>query len=259
MSSLRLSELLVGLSRIADIGMGLEPGEAARAAVIAAQLTRELDLPEPSDIYYVTLLQHVGCTAYSHEVAALLGGDDIAVKSAAARTDFDDASDVLLRYLARLAPDAGARTRLRVASVAALRARQITAGYSQANCEVAARTAQRAGLGPGVQRALNDIYEAWNGKGGPRAAAGEAIALPARVAQVATTAALFDHVGGAALAIQTLRRRAGRLLDPRLAGELCARAERILGALSSADAVVAAVEAQPPPATLVSDRGLDEG
>jgi hypothetical protein len=30
MSSLRLSELLVGLSRIADIGMGFEPGEAAR-------------------------------------------------------------------------------------------------------------------------------------------------------------------------------------------------------------------------------------
>jgi predicted ester cyclase len=51
-SSLRLSELLVGLSRIADIGMGFEPGEAARAAVIAAELARELDLPEPSDIYY---------------------------------------------------------------------------------------------------------------------------------------------------------------------------------------------------------------
>jgi hypothetical protein len=38
MSSLRLSELLVGLSRIADIGTGFEPGEAARAAVIAAEL-----------------------------------------------------------------------------------------------------------------------------------------------------------------------------------------------------------------------------
>jgi hypothetical protein len=27
------------------------PGEAARAAVIAAELARELGLPEPSDIY----------------------------------------------------------------------------------------------------------------------------------------------------------------------------------------------------------------
>jgi hypothetical protein len=73
---LRLAELLVGLSRVADIGMGFEPGEAARAAVIAAHLARALDAPEPSDVYYTALLQHVGCTAYAHEAAALLGGDD---------------------------------------------------------------------------------------------------------------------------------------------------------------------------------------
>ena len=257
MSSLRLSELLVGLSRIADIGMGFEPGEAARAAVIAAELARGLDLPEPSDIYYVTLLQHIGCTAYAHEAAQLLGGDEIAVKAAAARTDFDDPGDVLLGYLPRLAPDAGAVARLRAAGVAALRARQITAGYSQANCEVAARTARRVGLGPGVQRGLTDIYESWNGRGGPRGADAEAIALPARVAQVAATAALFDRLGGAALAIDTLERRGGRSLDPALASELCRRGDRILGELASADAVVAAVEAEPEPVVRVSDGGLD--
>jgi HD-GYP domain-containing protein (c-di-GMP phosphodiesterase class II) len=257
MSGLRLSELLVGLSRIADVGMGFEPGEAARAAVIAADLARELDLPEPSDVYYVTLLQHIGCTAYAHEAAALLGGDEIAVKAAAARTDFDDPADVLRGYLPRLAPDAGAVARLRAAGVAALRARQITAGYSQANCEVAARTARRVGLGAGVEQGLTDIYEAWNGKGGPRGAAAEAIALPARVAQVAATAALFDRLGGAALAVETLERRAGRSLDPTLAGALCRRAERVLGELAEADAVVAAVEAEPAPAVYVSQAGLD--
>lgn len=65
MSGPRLSELLVGLSRIADIGMGFEPGEAARAAVIAAELARELGLPEPSDIHWnvvdrLGLLQQLG-------------------------------------------------------------------------------------------------------------------------------------------------------------------------------------------------------
>jgi hypothetical protein len=257
MSSLRLSELLVGLSRIADIGMGFEPGEAARAAVIAAELARELDLPEPSDIYYVTLLQHIGCTAYAHEAAGLLGGDDIAVKAAAARTDFDDPGDVLLGYLPSLAPDAGAAARVRAAGVAALRARRITAGYSQANCEVAARTARRVGLGAGVQHGLTDIYESWNGKGGPRGARAEAIALPARVAQVAATAGLFDRVGGAALAIETVERRGGRSLDPALARELCRRGDRILGELASADVVVAAIEAEPEPAVRISDGGLD--
>jgi HD-GYP domain-containing protein (c-di-GMP phosphodiesterase class II) len=257
MSGLRLSELLVGLSRIADIGMGLEPGEAARAAVIAAVLARELDLPEPSDVYYVTLLQHVGCTAYAHEAAALLGGDEIAVKAAAARTDFDDVGDVLLGYLPRLAPDAGALARLRAAGTATVRARRITAGYSRANCEVAALTARRVGLGSGVERGLSDVYEAWNGRGGPRGAGAEAIALPARVAQVAATAALFDRIGGVELAVETLEHRAGRSLDPELAAALCRRAERVLCELAEADAVVAAVQAEPEPWVRVSEHRLD--
>jgi hypothetical protein len=36
----RLAQLLVGLLLVADVGMGLEPGEAARAAVLAARLSQ---------------------------------------------------------------------------------------------------------------------------------------------------------------------------------------------------------------------------
>jgi hypothetical protein len=39
------------------------------------------------------------------------------------------------------------------------------AGYSQANCEVAARTAERVGLGEGVVAGLLDVYEQWDGQG----------------------------------------------------------------------------------------------
>ncbi|HEX7300157.1 MAG TPA: HD domain-containing phosphohydrolase [Solirubrobacteraceae bacterium] len=255
---LRLAELLVGLSRVADIGMGFEPGEAARAAVIAAGLARALDAPEPSDVYYTALLQHIGCTAYAHEAAALLGGDEIAVKAAAARTDFGDVAQVLAGYLPRLAPDADAMTRLRAAAVAALRSRQITAGYSRANCEVAALTARRIGLGAGVQRGLADMFESWNGKGAPQGLRAEAIALPARIAQVAATAALFDRIGGAALASATVARRAGRSLDPVVAREFCVHAETTLSELAGADAVVAAVEAEPGRPVGVSEHGLDE-
>jgi hypothetical protein len=133
--------------------MGMEPGEAGRAAVVATGLAEAVDAPEPSDVYYTTLLQHVGCTAYAHEASALLGGDEIAVKRAALRTDFGDARDVVRTYLPQLAPVASVARRLRVAGTAAVRARQIVAGYSAANCEVAARTAERVGLGPGVQPA----------------------------------------------------------------------------------------------------------
>ena len=163
MEPLRLAELLAGLSLVADIGMGLSPGEAGRAAILAMELADLAAADDPSDVYYTTLMQHVGCTGYAHEAAAMLGGDEIAVKSAALR--------------ATPAPASGF-------------ARQVQEGYSRANCEVAAMTAQRLGLGEGVVRSLHEIYEWWSGDGAPQRLAGEEIALPARIVQVAADAAV---------------------------------------------------------------------
>src|SRR5688500_17879531 len=78
--------------------MGQEPGQAARACLIATELARARNAPDLSSVYYTALLQHIGCTAYSHEAAALLGGDDVAVKAAALRTDFTAPRDVVVSY-----------------------------------------------------------------------------------------------------------------------------------------------------------------
>jgi HD-GYP domain-containing protein (c-di-GMP phosphodiesterase class II) len=99
------------------------------------------------------------------------------------------------------------------------------------------------------------VVERQGRSAGPRA---EALALPARVAQVAATAALFDRLGGPALAIRTVADRAGRSLDPVVAQELCDRGDAILTELAAADAVAAAVEAEPAPAVHVSEMALDE-
>jgi HD-GYP domain-containing protein (c-di-GMP phosphodiesterase class II) len=254
---LRLAELLTGLSLVADIGMGLSPGEAGRAALVAMELADATGARGLSDIYYTTLLQHVGCTAYAHEAALMLGGDEIAVKRAAVHTDFGSARDIVRSYLLHLAPAAGILVRVRAAGAAAVHAREIVHGYSLSNCEVAARTAERVGLGPGVTTALLDIYEQWNGDGGPRRIGGEAIAEPARIAQVAVTAALFHTVGGPDAAVEALRHRAARALDPRLVELVCAEPGRVLGVLDTADALTAAVGAEPWPPMLVSEPGLD--
>src|SRR5262249_3352302 len=141
---------------------------------------------------------------------------------ASMRTDFARPGEILRSYLPNLAPSARLATRVAAAGTAAVRAKQIVQGYSAANCEVASRTAPRVGLGDGVAGALLDVYEQWGGKGGPRRIAGEAIALPARVAQVAAVAALFHGIGGREGAVAALRARAGRALDPGLV-ELLAR------------------------------------
>src|SRR5689334_13923739 len=257
MERLRLAELLVGLSLVADVGMGLEPGESARACLIAARLAEEIGADEPSDVYYVTLLQHAGCTAYAHEAAAFYGGDEIAAKAAAVRTNFNRPSEVVGSYLLRLAPDAGVLTRLRVAAVAAGRAGQITRGFTVANCEVAALTARRVGLGPGVEGGLREIFESWNGKGAPQGLRGDAIALPARIAQVAGQAALFDRIGGIDASMAAVSERAGVSLDPTVADAFARCGPELLGELSSADVVEAAIAAEPAPVVSVSDDALD--
>ncbi|CAN5291400.1 hypothetical protein BH23CHL1_BH23CHL1_21310 [soil metagenome] len=69
----RLTELIVALSRITALGMGQLPDETIRSCLLAMRLAHRMDLGKSDvrDIYYVTLLQHAGCTAYAHETAAL--------------------------------------------------------------------------------------------------------------------------------------------------------------------------------------------
>jgi HD-GYP domain-containing protein (c-di-GMP phosphodiesterase class II) len=253
----RLAELLVGLSLAADAGMGMEPGEAARAAVIAVALADRLGVDDRSDVYYTALLQHVGCTAYAHEAAALLGGDEIAVKAAAMRTDFSRPREVFLVYLPALAPGAGLAGRLRIAGTAAVRSRAITAGYTAANCEVAAMTAVRLGLGPEVERSLGAVFEQVDGHGAPRGLRGDAIPLPTRIAQVAVYGALFDRLGGAELAVSSIRGRAGRALDADVAEAFCSSAPELLGGLREEDVVRAAITAEPLPAVAIADPDVD--
>ena len=76
----RLADLLAGLSRVADLGFGLEAGTAQRSSVLAALLAHSLDMPD-SDVraaYYNALLHHVGCVGYAHETAKLFQDELVA-------------------------------------------------------------------------------------------------------------------------------------------------------------------------------------
>lgn len=48
METLCLAELLTGQSVVADVGMGMEPGEAARAALVAVELADAVGAPNPA-------------------------------------------------------------------------------------------------------------------------------------------------------------------------------------------------------------------
>jgi HD-GYP domain-containing protein (c-di-GMP phosphodiesterase class II) len=257
---LRLADLISALSQVTDLGMGQPPEDAIRSCLLATSLARRIDLGEPDvgDIYYTTLLQHVGCTAYAHETAALFGGDDIAVRAGGAKVYFGSPREELSFLLFELGGGAKPLSRVRAVIAAISKGKRFDEELTRSNCEVAIHVTRRLGLGTVVQRGLDEIYERWDGKGNPRKLSGDDIAVPARFAQVASQAVLFNRLGGPELALEVTRRRAGTTLDPTVADAFLRRGRELLAEIASADASVSVVEAEPEPRHWVPEPRLDE-
>jgi HD-GYP domain-containing protein (c-di-GMP phosphodiesterase class II)/DNA-binding CsgD family transcriptional regulator len=257
---LRLADLIAALSQITDLGMGQPPEDAIRSCLLATSLARQMEVGESDvcDIYYVTLLQHVGCIAYAHETAALLGGDDIALRASGARIDSASSKEALPFLLFELGKNATPLRRARSVIMAVIKGQQFDKELYRSNCEVAVHMARRLELGTGVQRGLNEIYERWDGKGHPHGLSGDDIALPARFAQIASQAVLFGRLGGPELAVEVIRRRAGAALDPSITEAFVRRGHELLAEIASTDVSVAVIEAEPEPCRRISEPRLDE-
>ncbi|HET6693597.1 MAG TPA: HD domain-containing phosphohydrolase, partial [Pedococcus sp.] len=246
----RLADLLAGLSRVADLGFGLEAGTALRSGVLATLLARSLDLPDVDAraAYYTALLHHVGCVGYAHETAKLFG-DELVANRAAGRTDAGSARDFVVTFLPTLTAGHPPRERLRLLSVSVARGGHWGRAFTVTACELGRDTARRLGLPGDVQDSLFHVYDMWRGE--PRAGGlnGEDIPLGARIARVAGVAALFDSLGGPAAAVDAVRRRAGAMLDPTVAARFVANGEQWL--LGECDEAV--MDAEPPPRVVISD------
>ena len=93
-----------------------------------------------SEVYYGTLLRFVGCAATSHEIAAALGGDEVAVRAAGDLID-PTVPGQAQRFLAGLGVSAGQLRALGQAGVARLKAEG-----ARADCEVGAGLATAAAI-----------------------------------------------------------------------------------------------------------------
>lgn len=254
---LRLADVLAALSVATDLGMGQEPEKAVRGCLVATSLARAMDLPEAEvgDVFWTTLLQHVGCTAPAHEFAYLFG-DDLTVAVRAERTDSASLRETLA-LLAAAGRGSGVHRPRHLA-------RTLTAGeggsraIARAVCEVGALMAERLGLGTGVSLGLRHGMERWDGKGDAYRLAGDDIALPARVSVVATQAVIFDRLGGPEAAVEMARRRAGGWFDPAVAERFAQVGADTLGRLAEADVWAEVLEAEPSPARRIPAERLDD-
>ena len=252
----RLVDLLAPLSLVTDLGMGQPAEEAMRACLLGTGLARRMGLSEAdvSHVFYTTLLRHVGCTASAHAEAAHVGGDELATRPLAFKTDFNsprEALGLMVGILGMVSPARRPRMFLGLFGPWADLA-------NHATCEVGAEMARRLGMEDAVGHGLYQIFERWDGKGVPQKLAGEDIALTARFAQVATLAVALDEVAGTEAAVAVISERSGAMLDPAIASAFAQHGPALLAEIGSIDVLPAILATEPEPHRHVSQAGVED-
>src|SRR6185437_2420225 len=102
---LRLAELLATVSLASDLAHDVPAESALRDTVLAVRLARlagwsETDL---SDVYYLALLYHVGCTGAVDAQSRVGAGDDISVRHWLTEVDFANQPEVMRTAVTKLA------------------------------------------------------------------------------------------------------------------------------------------------------------
>ncbi|MBS1878134.1 MAG: HD domain-containing protein [Actinobacteria bacterium] len=227
-----------------------------RACLIATRLADRVGVSAEvaDDVFWVSLLAMVGCSADSYEVH-LVWGDDIALR--AGMFEAGPSQAAMARYLLSRAGSDGGPARRATASARLLASGMRAAAESMtAHCQVTGQLAEQLRFGTSVSEPLQHAFARWDGKGLPRGTGGEEIELAARVFTVANYVEVQQRLHGAEGAIAFLRRCAGSLMDPSLVEALASTVDEVFGDLGeeSWDAVITAEPVGRP--RLVGD-GLD--
>lgn len=252
-----MADLLAGLSRLADLGFGLETGASLRSCALATHLARSLDLPE-ADVqaaFYTALMHHVGCVGHAHETARLFG-DELLANMAAGRTNASSPRDLFATFLPTLTQGRPALERARLTFNALTQGGRWGTEFTTTACEVGRDSARRLHLPQDVQTSLFHVYDMWKGRSGPRGLNGDDIPVGARIARLSGIAVLFESIGGADLAVTAVRRRGGGMLDPSLVARFTEDTCTWLANLESTDVLSVVLEAEPHPHVTVPDPRL---
>lgn len=245
---LRLAELMASMSLAIDLGVGQPMEWVMRACLLGVRLSKAMGLSEGEqrDVYYLSMLRHIGCTSTASTDARLFG-DETSVP-ALMSVDPDDMAAMLKmmrRYIGK-----GQPLRQR---------RQLIAGIMAAgpelfetnhigHCEVAERFIPMLNFDSSMQDLFWQTFERWDGKGIPHKLKGEAIQPAVRIIHLAQDAATYYAEGGIETAMAMVRQRANRLYDPAICDLFCQQAQALctdLDTPSTRDTVLQSEPGQP--------------
>lgn len=252
--SIRLAELTGAVARAADVGTGFPPETSLRLCLVAVAMARAVGLSdeEVRDVYHAALLRHAGCTASAHEETRI-GGDELELRSTLAMGDVGSPSDVLPRLVRGIARGQSVGRRARSLATLFTRAPTVLPTAFRGRCEVAIRLAVRLGLGPRIQRALDEAFERWDGKGLPGGRKGEALSMASRIISLSELAASYAAVGGVGAAREVVGSRSGGHVDPDLAARFVDDADVLLADAMAPSAWDRVLEVEPRPVARVGE------
>jgi hypothetical protein len=254
----RAAEVIGAMSIATDLGTGQPLEHALRTAILAVRLGElgGLSPPELVDAYYISLLHSFGCTSDATEQTELFG-DDIEPRAKFALVDGGNPEEVGAFLMDVVGQGRPPEVREAMVAHALENALEIARSTFALHCEVAQRFAGWLGFGPGVISNLAYVFERWDGNGFPGAAAGEAIAPPARVLHVARDISVFLSAAGPDRAREVIERRAGGAYDPQLAALATDHLDELLDGLEDALIWEQAIAAEPPPQRWMTGDEID--
>jgi len=254
----RAAEVIGAMSIATDLGTGQPLEHALRTAILAVRLGElgGLSPPELVDAYYISLLHSFGCTSDATEQTELFG-DDIEPRAKFALVDGGNPEEVGAFLMDVVGQGRPPEVREAMVAHALENALEIARSTFALHCEVAQRFAGWLGFGPGVISNLAYVFERWDGNGFPGAAAGEAIAPPARVLHVARDISVFLSAAGPDRAGEVIEQRAGGAYDPHLAALATDHLDELLDGLDDALIWEQAIAAEPPPQRWMTGEEID--
>jgi HD-GYP domain-containing protein (c-di-GMP phosphodiesterase class II) len=259
---IRRAEIVAALSHATDLAIGQPVEYALQSCVLGVRLGMSLAL-DPStirEIYNHALLRYIGCNAETDAMAALFG-DEIELRRTLAPLDTGNSAElvpVLLKAIARAksGQPVGAMIWGVLKGLAASK-RETIAGF-RAHCETAERFARRLGFDDAVIRNLGQFSERWDGKGMPNGLKGDAIAPAVRVVTLAQDVIVLCETQGLEAATATIKRRRGKVYDPRMANAFVANGDELMKAVEKDSSWEAVLALEPEPRHRLDEAELEE-
>jgi DNA-binding CsgD family transcriptional regulator len=255
----RLAELLATVSLATDLAHDVPAESALRDALFSVRLARLAgwSRDDQSDVYYLALLYHVGCTAAVSSQSRMGAGDDVSVRKWLSEADFANRPELMRIVVTQLAREWGPRQW--AASAAGLIGAGGALGEALAStADVAVRLSERLGASRPVTEALRHAYARWDGKVFTDLPNRDELSALGRLVHLVHVAQTYHQIGGIAAADATVRDRSGGEFDPEFARLWLQNSHDLLTAVGRESIWDDVLAEEPEPHMWVSPAHLDE-